>query len=382
MNDPSEGTQPISIDIPLAKPWMDEEEVQAAAKVLRSGWLISGPETEAFELEFAQCHGVKHAIAVNSGSSALLVAQAALGIGPGDEVVVPNMTFISSASSSLYLGAKPVFAEITLDDYCMDPVDLEKCISSKTRAILPVHFAGQSAKLEPILEIAKKYQVVVIEDAAESHLSKYQGRYTGTWGEISIFSFTPSKPMTTGEGGMIVTNNADLARRAKLIRNFGDTGKFQWDILGFNFRMPEVMGAIGRVQLRRLSETVRLRRKIATVYSRAFASIEGLILPFVRCEEDHNFQLYTLRMNPKLFRITRDEWILELKKKRIAARLYYPTLHDQKVFSSLPKRSIQYSNAGQYAATAFSIPIYPTLSEKEQEHVIQAIVDIATKNRR
>ncbi len=383
INDPSEGTQPNSIEVPLAKPWIDSEEAEAAARVVRSGWLISGPETEAFEKEFAAVVGSKYAIAVNSGSSALLVAQAALEIGVGDEVVVPDMTFISTASSSLYLGACPVFSDITSDDYGMDAVDLEKCLSKKTRAILPVHYAGQSCNLAPIVKEARRLGIAVIEDAAESHLARFEGKYTGTIGDVGIFSFTPSKPMTTGEGGMIVTDREDIAKRARLIRNFGDQAKFEWDLLGFNFRMPEMMSAIGRIQLKKLKESVRKRREIAHRYTDAFKAIRGLVPPFIRKEEDHNFQLYTLRADPECFTINRDGWISELKSRGVGARLYYPTLHDQGVFGSVPKRKgADFKGATHFATTAFSLPIFPTLSERDQGRVIDAVSEVAKKRGR
>lgn len=368
--------------IPLAKPWYDQREIAAASRVLASGWLISGPVTEAFENEFAALIGAKCAVAVNSGSSALLVVQAAAGVKAGDEVIVPNMTFVSTASSSLYLGARPVFCDITDDDYGLDPEKLEALITPRTKAILPVHYAGQTARMGEILEIAGRRGIPVLEDAAEAHLAKYGKSFAGTLGLAAIFSFTPSKPMTTGEGGMIVTDDAELAKRARAMRSFCDADKFRWEELGFNFRLPEALGAIGRVQLKKLPESVRRRRKMAARYTKAFAGLDGLVTPFVRRPEDHNFQLYTLRIRPEAYRIGRDAWIEELAKRRVSARLYYPTLHDQGVFRNLPRadasalgRSIAYSK------TAFSIPLFASLTEAEQGVVIEAVRDVHLKFR-
>lgn len=381
MNDPKENGM-SHLKVSLAKPWLEEEEAEAARRVTASGWLIFGPETEAFEKEFAAMLGVRHAIAVNSGSSALLVAMAAAGIRAGDEIVVPDMTFVSTASAGLFLGALPVFTDITLDDYGMDPESLERCITKKTRAILPVHFAGQTARMKEILQIARAHNLLVIEDAAESHLAKYDGIYSGALGALGIFSFTPSKPMTTGEGGMVVTNDDALAERCRLVRNFGDTDKFKWDFLGFNFRMPEVMGAIGRIQLKKLEESVRRRRAIARRYSEAFKSLKGLVTPFVRNEEDHNFQLYTLRIEPRAFTLNRDGWIRALQERGVSARLYYPTLHNQGVFRGITRTAdAEAPNACLYAQTAFSLPIYPTLIEAEQNLVIQAVLEVYDKTR-
>jgi perosamine synthetase len=376
MNDIKENAMP-HLKVPLAKPWIGDEEAEAARRVVASGWVIFGPESEAFEKEFAATMNAKYAVAVNSGSSALLVALAAAGVKPGDEVIVPNMTFVSTASAALFLGAVPVFADITLDDYGMDPASVERLITKKTKVIMPVHYAGQTARMKELLELAKKHKLLVIEDSAESHLAKYDGVYSGTLGALGIFSFTPSKPMTTGEGGMIVTNDAELAKKAKLVRNFGDTDKFKWDLLGFNFRMPEVMGAIGRIQLKKLHESVRRRREIGRRYSDAFKNLEGILTPYVRTEEDHNFQLYTLRLDPKVYKINRDAWIRELQNRGVSARLYYPTLHNQPVFSGGPKTEASHvKNSLVYADTALSLPIYPTLKESEQNFVIQCMLDV------
>ncbi|RPJ79544.1 MAG: DegT/DnrJ/EryC1/StrS family aminotransferase, partial [Alphaproteobacteria bacterium] len=332
MNDPKERMNK-NLKVPLAKPWFSDEEPQAAYDVVKSKWIIFGPRTEEFERQFASMIGVKHAVAMNSGSSALLVAQAAAEIGYDDEVIVPNMTFVSTASSCMYLGAKPVFADINLSTYCIDVNGIEKHITPKTKAIIPVHYAGQTADMDEILKIARKHGLMVIEDAAEAHLSEYNGAKCGGIGEMAIFSFTPSKPMTTGEGGMITTNNDELAERCRLIKNFGDTAKFQWDILGFNFRMPEVMGAMGLAQLKKLHEAIRIRREIAGKYTQALSDLYQVITPYIRKPEDINFQIYTIRLKLERLAITRDEFIDKLASFGVSARLYYPCLHRQKVFA-------------------------------------------------
>jgi len=370
--------------IPLARPWFDQKEVRAAAKVVKSGWLISGPSVRRFEQEFAKKIKTKYAVAVNSGSSALLVVQQALGIGPGDKVIVPNMTFVSTASSSLYLGATPVFADINLKTYCIDVNDIEKRITKRTKAIIPVHYAGQAADMDAIIRIAKKYKLKIIEDAAEAHLAKYKGRMVGGFGDASIFSFTPSKPMTTGEGGIIVTNNKQLAEKCRMIRNFCDRAKFSYAELGFNFRMPEIMGAIGLVQLAKLQKAVAMRRKIALRYTRALAKIDGIITPFVEDWQSMNFQLYTIRLDPRRLNIARDEFIKKLSAGGIQSRLYYPCLHSQELFGKNSKNKISdrgYPNSIIFSKTALSLPIYPSLTMKEQDNIIDSIRKIAVKFR-
>ena len=360
--------------IPLFRPWFTGEEPQAAYDAVESEWVIYGPRTMEFERQFADMMEVKHAIAVNSGSSALLVAQAAAGIGPGDEVIVPDITFISTATACMYLGAKPVFADIDLSVYGMEAEKIEERMTDKTKAIIPVHYAGQTANMSGIMDVASKHGLVVIEDAAEAHLSQYNGKKCGSIGDMGIFSFTPSKLMTTGEGGMITTNNDEMAERCRLIRNFGDVEKFKWNLLGFNFRMPEVMGAIGLAQLKKLEESVQKRREIGFRYTNAFSDLDNVIVPYVRRIEDVNFQLYTIRLRLDMIDITRDQFIEELGKLGVSSRLYYPCLHSQKVFANDREQTdAALENSIEFANTALSLPIYPQLTDEEIQYVIGSV---------
>jgi len=367
--------------VPLSRPWIGEDEAGAAADVIRSGWLIAGPRVEEFESRFADMLGARHAIAVSSGSIALLVAYSALGISYGDEILVPDMTFVSTATAATYLGARPVFVDIEMRSYGIDPDRLEAAIGPRTRAIVPVHYAGQTAEMEPILAVARRRGLAVVEDAAEAHLSEYAGRAAGTLGDIGIFSFTPSKPMTTGEGGMLVTDDLGLADRARRIREFGDTGKFRWDGPGLNFRMPEVMGAVGLVQLAKLKESVTRRRAVAARYDRAFSSCDALVTPWARGEADVNYQLYTLRLDTERLDIDRDDFIARLGELGIAARLYFPALHRQKVFAERPQEDA-FPNTLRFEETALSLPIFPTLGDSEIEAVIESVLDVVDRFRR
>ena len=366
----------VGMTVPLAKPWMGEEESRLAEEVVRSGWLIQGPRVAAFEELFAARIGAQHAIAVNSGSSALLVAMGVLGIGRDDEVLCPDMSFISTASAALFLGARPTFADLEMTYYGMDPEQVERWISPLTKAIVPVHYAGHSAEMDGILKIADRHGIPVLEDAAESHLARYQGgRFTGTLGTIGIFSFTPSKPMTTGEGGMIVTDDQVLADKCRLFRNFGDRDKFDWAALGFNFRMPEVMGAIGLAQMDRLDEAVSRRREIARRYSSELGGRHGLILPQERTPEDGNYQLYTIRVTGE-GTPTRDRVKANLAKRGVGTRLYYPAFHHQGVFRDCgPFQDAHYPNALEYERTALSLPIFPGLTGAEQDYVIANVLE-------
>lgn len=365
----------VGMRVPLSRPWVGEEEAGPAAEVIRSGWLIQGPRVADFEERFAAMIGARHAIAVNSGSSALLVAMGALGIGAGDEIIAPDMTFVSTASAALFLGGVPRFCDLEMSYYGMDPERLERCITPRTRAIVPVHYAGQSAEMGPILEIAERHGIPVLEDAAESHLSRYRGgAFTGTLGRIGIFAFTPSKLMTTGEGGMVVTDDDELADRCRLFRNFGDMGKFDWAVLGFNFRLPEPLGAVGLAQLDRLEEAVRRRRAIAGRYTRALEGRPGVVTPAERHPLDANYQLYTLRFTGEGGAPSRDAVRAGLAARGVSSRVYYPAMHRQGVFAPHgPYADADYPNALAYEATALSLPIFPTLSEEDQDYVIESL---------
>jgi dTDP-4-amino-4,6-dideoxygalactose transaminase len=362
------------IRVPIAKPWFDDSEAIAAAEVVKSGWLFMGPQVREFEAQFAAMLGVRHAVAVNSGSSALLVTLLAMGVGRGDEVLVPDMTFITTATSGLFVGAAPRFVDVELRTYGMDPESLERKVNPRTRAIIVVHYAGHTAEMGGIMDIAGKHGIPVIEDAAGAHLARYGDRYAGTIGQAGIFSFTPCKIMTVGEGGMIVTSDGQLAERARVVRNFGDAAKFAWVTLGFNFRMMDIQGAIGLCQLKKVAEAVRRRHVIARAYTEAFAKMPGIITPFVRSATDTNFQLYTIRVDERAAGINRDDFVRALGQHGIDSRLYCPALHRAPVFSHLdPGADGQFPNACVLADTAASLPIYSSMTEEEIEHVIRSV---------
>jgi perosamine synthetase len=382
VNDIKEIANP-GLKVPLARPWFDEREPAAAEAVVASKWLIFGPKVKEFEERFAAMHDAKHGIAVNSGSSALLVAMWALGVGPGDEVIAPDMTFVSTATSAIFLGATPVLCDIERRHHNMCPVDLERRITERTRCIVPVHYAGHSVDMDAILAIADKHGIPVLEDAAEAHLAKFGGRPVGALGKAGIFSFTPSKPMTTGEGGMILTNDDDVAEKCRLFRNFGDTDKFAWDFLGFNFRMPEVMGAIGLHQLDKLPAAVAERREIAARYTAAFADEPAIVPPNPRGPEDINFQLYTLLLDIDQLTISRDDVIAAMQAAGVSTRLYYPPMHRAKVFAPYaPGTDADFPETVRYAERSLSLPIYPGLTGEQQDAVISALLTTVAGARR
>ena len=367
------------IKIPLAKVTLKEEEVEAVSEVIRSGWLIFGKNVKIFEDNFARLIGVKHAIAVNSGSSGLLVALQALEVQRGDEVIVPDMSFISTGTASMYLGAKPVFVDINLKDYCIDVSKIEERINRKTKVILPVHYWGHTAEMEKISELAQKYGLKVLEDAAEAHLSTYQGKQlAGTIGDLGIFSFTPSKPMTTGEGGMITTNDDKLAGRCRKIINFGDYDKFDNRILGFNFRMQDVNGALGRVQLKHLPQSIKIRRENGSYYTEALANVPGVICPQPRTKTDTNYQIYPLRIDLDVLSCSKEQFMRDMLDEGIHCRTYYPAFHRQGVFRELNVGD-NYPNAEKFEKSSFVLPVFPELKETEKVHIVNSVKKIAER---
>ena len=314
--------------IRLASPDIGEEEVEAIRAVLQSGVLTNGPLTHRFEEAFAVRHQVEHAVAFANGTVALAAIYLALGIGPGDEVIVPSMTFISSATSVLHVGATPVFAEVLPDIFTLDPADVARRITRKTRAILAVHYGGQPADLDELREAAGSARVHLLEDAAQAHGSSYHGRPVGGFGSAAMFSFTPTKNITTGEGGIVTTNEGELAERLRLLRNHGQTALYQHASLGYNWRITEMQAAMGVVQLRKLDTILARKRANAKQLSPRLRNISGVTPPVEREDREHSFMLYTTLVK------RRDAVEHELLDSGIEARLYFPPAHRQPVFAN------------------------------------------------
>ncbi len=346
--------------IPLSKPNIGEAETAAVIRVLESGMLAQGTEVAAFEKEFSEVVSNHHCIAVNSGTSALHLGLLAAGIGPGDEVIVPSFTFAATANAVSLCGATPIFVDIDLDTFTIDVDAITAAISPRTTGIMPVHLYGHPAKMDLISEVASKHSLLLFEDAAQAHLAEYQNSPVGTFG-TSAFSFYPTKNMTSGEGGMIVTSDADLARNARLLRNQGMEEKYKNEIVGFNNRMTDINAAIGRVQLASLQLRTERRREIAKIYGE---NLSNVITPHVNEKVLHSFHQYTIRSE------NRDSLSLHLDENGIGNGVYYPTpvhrLPSFDIHLDLPKTSIA-------TKEALSIPIHPFLSDKEIEMVIDAV---------
>ena len=355
--------------IPAACPEIGEEERKAVDRVLSSGGLAQGPEVEAFEKEFSH-QAVSDAIcvAVNSGTSAQHLAMIAAGIGVGDEVIVPSFTFAATANSVALTGAVPVFADIDANYFCLNPASVESVLSPKTKAIMPVHLYGHPANMESLVKICNKNNLLLIEDAAQAHLASISGKRVGTWGIAGSFSFYPTKNMTSGEGGMVTTFDAELARKVKLLRNQGQEQRYKNEIVGFNNRMTDIHAAIGRVQLRNLEKWTKKRQLNAAFYNE---NLKGVITPPVMSGAVHVYHQYTIRVRG----LNRDIFAEELNKHGIGSGIYYPIpSHRLPAFNlnlDLPETELA-------CQEVLSLPIYPSLSNDNLEKIVAVVNNLAS----
>ncbi|MHA1804533.1 MAG: DegT/DnrJ/EryC1/StrS family aminotransferase [Promethearchaeota archaeon] len=310
---------------------LSEEEIKEVEKVLRSQQLslLTGEVVREFEKQFARYCGVKHAIGVNSGTAALHVAIASLDIGPGDEIIIPPFTFIATASTIIHNNAIPVFADIDEKTYTLDPNSVEKQITEKTRAIIPVHLAGISADMDPIMDLAEQHDLHVIEDACQAHGAEYRGKKVGSIGDLGTFSFYPSKNMTTGEGGMIITNDDELAEQCRLIRHHGESAWYVYERLGWNYRMTEVQGAIGVVQLKKLDKFIEKRNQNAFYLSKNVENIKGISPPHVPDYCKPAFNYWIGKLHPEIIKMNKTQFLEKFPQSKT---LYPEPLYKTKLF--------------------------------------------------
>ena len=341
-------------EIPIAKPQINWREQLAVMRVLKSGSLAQGPEVKLFEGEFSKIVGDRECVAVNSGTSALHVSLLALGIGSGDEVILPSFTFAATANVVALVGATPVFVDIDPKTFCIDADLIQSAISKKTKAIIVVHLYGLAADMTKILEIAKINSLLVVEDAAQAHLASIDNKNVGTFGDAAAFSFYPTKNMTSGEGGMVVLKNSKDARVCRLLRNQGMESKYQNEVIGFNLRMTDIHAAIGRCQLRKLSEATEKRIKNAQYLSQ---KLNSEFIPYVPTGFKHVFHQYTVRVKDN-----RNDFSVALQNMGIGNGVYYPTqVH------KLPSFDLDLILRETELATreVLSLPVHPSLTKRQ-----------------
>ena len=384
-----------TIFLPFHRASIDEAEIQNVVQVLKNGWLTSGPRVKEFETAFARYIGSPHAQAVNSCTSALHLALAVSGVAEGDEVLIPTMTFAATGETVLYLKARPVLVDCSPDSFHIDIREMEKSVTSRTRAIVPVHYAGYPCDMDPILELAACRGITVIEDAAHAFPASYKGRMIGTVGHLTCFSFYATKTLTTGEGGMITTANQEYAERLRILALHGISrdawnrytaqGSWRYDILetGYKYNLTDLQAALGLAQLQKAEELRQRRAAIAAQYSRALASIEAFLPPPEPNDGTHAWHLYVIRTNPAALRIGRDQVIDELKSRGIGSSVHFIPLHLHTLYQRhLGYRTGQFPRAEQHFEQCISLPLFPAMSDEDEARVISALKDISVAFRK
>jgi dTDP-4-amino-4,6-dideoxygalactose transaminase len=351
-----------------------KQEVDAAIQgVLNTCQFTLGSEVAAFEEEFAAYCDSAHGIGVNNGTSALHLALLAAGVGPRDEVITVPFTFVASVAAIHYTGAKAIFVDIDPRTYTMEPTALEAAITPRTKAILPVHLYGQPADMDPILQVAKKHGLVVVEDAAQAHGAEYSGGRVGGLGDLGCFSFYPGKNLGAyGEGGMVVTANPELARKVRMLRDWGGEKKYQHVLKGYNMRLEGLQGAVLRVKLRYLEAWTEARRAAAARYDALLAD-SGVPTPAVLPNVRHVYHIYATRT------ANREKWQSALQARGIATGIHYPTpVHLLPAYADLGYKGGAFPHSEQAANEVLSLPMYPELTAEMQRQVAEALIDLAT----
>ena len=360
--------------IPVARPSLDEQEVEAAARVIRSGMLASGPNVAEFEAAFSNYCRNAHAVAVNNGTAALHATLLALGIGPGEEVIVPAFTFYATASAVCMCGAKPVFADVDENTFNISIDSVQEAVSRRTRAVIGVHLFGQPCAIRPLQEICAERGIPFVEDAAQAHGATYHGKKVGGWGTAGCFSFYPTKNMTTGEGGIVTTSDSGLAEKTREIINHGQAEKYLHVSIGYNFRMTDLSAAIGLVQLSKLDGFNTRRRENAAYYD-THINAPGIILPEVPTGVEHVYHQYVIRVTDES-RLTRDQLAIILRERGIGTAVHYPVpLHKQPAFEHYTS-SCNCPMAEKLADEVLSIPVHPLVTDEEREYICRCVNEV------
>jgi len=371
--------------IPFHRPPIGEEEIAAVVDTLRSGWITMGPKTREFELAFAGAIGARHAIAVSSCTAALHLGLDALGLGPGDEVITSTFTFTATVATIVHVGARPVLADCTDDTLNIDPEDVRRKITPRTKAIVPVHFAGQPVAMDEIAAIAREHNLIVFEDAAHALPAAFHGRMIGTLSPLTAFSFYATKNITTGEGGMLTTDDDALADRLRPRRLHGMSkdawrrytaeGSWRYDVAypGFKYNMTDINAALGLVQLKKMEQFRQARERLAACYSECFRDVPEVRVPVARPDLLHAWHLYVLRVQPSA-KITRDRLIEELRQLGIGTSQHFIPIHLHSYYrDTLQLRPADFPVATAAAESSLSLPLYPDLSLSDAARVATAI---------
>ena len=374
--------------LPYGRQWLDDEDIQAVVETLRSDWLTTGPKVQEFEDALAAWVGAEYAVAVSSGTAALHAAAYAAGIGPGDEVITTPLTFAATANCVLYQGGTPIFADIDSETLNVDPKEVEKKITSRTKAIIPVHFTGQPCDMDAIAEIVSRHGLMVIEDAAHALGAEYRGQRVGSLSDMTVFSFHPVKLITTGEGGAVVTDEPELARRLRIFRNHGITtearerqeaGDWFYEMvdLGYNYRLTDIQCALGLSQMDKLDDWLARRRDIAKRYDRAFAELPEVVIPVMKEDRISAWHLYVIRLDPERLRVGRAEVFAALRAENIGVNVHYIPVHLHPYY----RKRFGYKRGDYPMAEAaynqlITLPIFPRMTDGDGQDVIDAVTKV------
>lgn len=381
-----EGGKPVrKTYLPYGRQWIDDEDIEEVIETLKSDYITTGPKIREFEEKVAAYTGTKYAVAISNGTAALHAACFAAGIGYGDEVITTPMTFAASANCILYCGAKPVFADIDPQTYNIDPEDIKRKITSKTKAIIPVHYTGQPVDIDEINKIAKQYGLIVIEDGAHALGAEYKGKKVGSQSDMMTLSFHPVKHITTGEGGMVLTNSKDFYEKLKLFRAHGITRDenlltknegpwyYEQQYLGYNYRMTDIQAALGISQMNKLNNFLELRRKYAQMYNDAFKDIEELIIPYQLPYTNSSWHIYVLQLRLEKLKVGRREVYEALLKENIGVNVHYIPIYYHPYYQRLGYKKGLCPNAEHLYERIITLPLFPKMTEEDINDVIEAV---------
>jgi len=380
--------------LPFHKPSIEDEEISEVIDTLKSGWITTGPKTKLFEEKFRDYVGSKHAIAINSCTAGLHLSLVAAGVGQGDEVITTPYTFAATGEVIIEVRAKPIFVDVERDSLNIDPEEIRKNVTPNTKAIIPVHFAGQPCRMAEIMEIAQENNLVVIEDAAHALAAEYNGKRIGNISDITVFSFYATKNITTGEGGMVTTNNSELAEKIRLLslhglsqdawKRYTTEGSWYYEIIdsGYKYNMSDIQAAIGLHQLRKIDRFQNVREKYAQMYNDGLKDFPEIIRPFQDKNSKHAWHLYVIQLNLDLIDITRDDFIKELSENNIGTSVHFIPLHFHPYYRDNYVFNGGFPNAEYAFERVISLPIYPAMSLEDVQDVIETVKKIVTKHRK
>ena len=380
------------MNIPYALPYINDEEINEVISAIKSNWLSRGPKTAKFERVFAESVRSPFGIGLNSCTAGLHLAQLVLGIGSGDEVITTPYTFIATVNTIIHVGATPVFVDIDPTTMNINPDLLEQAITPRTKAIIPVHFAGYPCEMNRIMEIAHKYNIKVIEDAAHATYTLYDGKPIGSIGDVTAFSFYATKNLATGEGGMVTTSDEEIADRIRVMslhgmsknawNRYSEKGSWYYEVEypGYKYNMTDIQAAFGLVQLRKLEHMQSLRTKYANMYSKALAEQESVVLPYDSTQHRHAWHLYVIRLKQEKLTITRNEMIEKLKDRGIGTSVHFIPVPYHPYYKNKGYNISDYPEAMQAYEGAISLPLYPGMTDEQVQYVIDNVLDLLAKH--